>query len=81
MDVNLRQEGPHVTLDARSASLRDVTIIEGKDDFFDAYTEEARLTSGIEISLIMDSEVTQESADSVPPSLSDGMIEAIREGL
>jgi hypothetical protein len=54
-DVTLTDRHPDVVLDVGSVSLRDITVIDGGDDAFDAYGEEARLTTGIAMSLVMHS--------------------------
>lgn len=53
MDVTLTDQSPDVMLEVRSLSLRDVTNIRDENDAFDAYVEEARLITGIEMTLVM----------------------------
>jgi hypothetical protein len=55
MDVTLTERPSDVVLDVRSVSLRDITVIDGGEDAFDAYVEEARLTTGIALSLVVHS--------------------------
>jgi hypothetical protein len=55
MDVTLTHRPPDAVLDVGSTSLRDITVIDEGDDVFDAYVEEARLTTGIAMSLVMHS--------------------------
>ncbi len=56
IDVTLTDRPPDIVLDVGSATLRDITVIDGGDDAFDAYVEEARLTTGIAMSLVMRTE-------------------------
>lgn len=53
IDVMLTKRPPDVVIDIVSMSLRDIKVIEASDDDFDIYSEEARLTTGIAMCLIM----------------------------
>lgn len=55
LDVTLTKRPPDVVLDVGSVSLRDIAVIDAADDAFDAYCEEARLITGIAMSLVMQS--------------------------
>jgi hypothetical protein len=56
MDVTLADQPPDIVLSVKSTSLRDVSVIDDGDDAFDNYTAEARLTTGIALSLFIDSD-------------------------
>ena len=55
MDVTLAKRPPDVVISVASVSLRDIAVVGADDDAFDTYAEEARLTTGIAMSLVMHS--------------------------
>lgn len=55
MDVTLTQRLPEFVLNVTSVSLRDISVLDAADEAFDTYAEEARLTTGIAMSLVMHS--------------------------
>jgi len=52
LDVVLVKRPPDVVIEVRSASLRDVAVLESEEISFEDYKEEARLTTGLELSLV-----------------------------
>ncbi len=54
MDITLNHCPPDVVMNVSSISLRDIQVIDGDDEAFRAYADEARLTTGIALSLVMD---------------------------
>jgi hypothetical protein len=55
MDVTLTERPPEVIVEVGSVTLRDIAIIGTDDDAFRGYCEEARLTTGIAMSLVKES--------------------------
>jgi hypothetical protein len=55
MDITLTQYPPDVVLDVGTVSLRDIGIIDDNDEAFATYCEEARLTTGVALSLVVQS--------------------------
>lgn len=55
MDVTLTEQPPEVALDVGGVTLRDIAIIGADDAAFRTYCEEARLTTGVAMSLVTES--------------------------